>query len=307
MKKNILLFILTIILFSCKEKEQKNIQSDTLTSGTITISVDESFKPIIEEQLEVFHASYPDAHINVKYKTEADCINDLDDESIRMIIVTRELSQDEADSFQSAGQYIPRYRALAKDGVAVIMNKSNPDSLLTLGNIKDLLSKKGFKNHEPVFDGTGETSNYRFAVDSILKNQPMTSKVRGAKNNLAVIDYVANTPNAIGFVGVNWIGNYGDIEQNLLRDKITIASVQCIKCKETGKVAYLKPTQYNFATREYPLTRMLYAIVKETDSGLGSGFINFLTLERGQLIFRRAGMMPVQMPFIIRNVILNEK
>ena len=38
---------LSLLLFSCKEKKAQ--PADSATNGTIHISVDESFKPIIEE------------------------------------------------------------------------------------------------------------------------------------------------------------------------------------------------------------------------------------------------------------------
>ena len=40
--------------------------------------------------------------------------------------------------------------------------------------------------------------------------------------------------------------------------------------------------------------------------GLGSGFVNFLIYERGQLIFRRAYLWPAKMSFEIRTAGINE-
>jgi phosphate transport system substrate-binding protein len=60
-------------------------------------------------------------------------------------------------------------------------------------------------------------------------------------------------------------------------------------------------------TKRYPLIRGLYYILKENYSGLGSGFLNFLQYERGQLIFRRAYLGPSKIGFGIRNVKINEK
>jgi phosphate transport system substrate-binding protein len=45
--------------------------------------------------------------------------------------------------------------------------------------------------------------------------------------------------------------------------------------------------------------------LKENSPGLGSGFLNFLSLERGQLIFRRAFLVPAKMGFKKRNGLLN--
>jgi phosphate transport system substrate-binding protein len=51
----------------------------------------------------------------------------------------------------------------------------------------------------------------------------------------------------------------------------------------------------------------LYYVLKENYNGLGSGFVNFMKYERGQLIFRRAYLWPGIMDFNIRTVKLNEK
>jgi phosphate transport system substrate-binding protein len=70
---------------------------DTRAKGKINISADESFKPVIEAQVQVYEADYPDVKLNVHYKPEADCLNDLLVDSVRMIIVTRYISPDEKD------------------------------------------------------------------------------------------------------------------------------------------------------------------------------------------------------------------
>ena len=65
------------------------------SSGTIHISVDESFKPVIDSQIQVFEALYPKAKIIAEYKPEAECFKDLIKDSTRMIIVTRGLTDEE--------------------------------------------------------------------------------------------------------------------------------------------------------------------------------------------------------------------
>jgi len=87
-----LLIIVCFSLISCKTKIINPV-TDTLTSGTVHISVDESFRPVIDEQVKVFESSYPDAKIIVHYKPEADCLRDIIRDSLtRMVIVTRGLS-----------------------------------------------------------------------------------------------------------------------------------------------------------------------------------------------------------------------
>ena len=73
------LFLLIVVL-SCTQKGKKAkviLGDDTLTTGTIHISVDETFAPIIDSQIKVFMSQHPDAKIIPHYKPEADCIKDL--------------------------------------------------------------------------------------------------------------------------------------------------------------------------------------------------------------------------------------
>ena len=44
---------------------------DTPLKGTIHISVDETFKPVITEQIKIYESSYPNTHIIADYKSLA--------------------------------------------------------------------------------------------------------------------------------------------------------------------------------------------------------------------------------------------
>jgi phosphate transport system substrate-binding protein len=118
-----------------------------------------------------------------------------------------------------------------------------------------------------------------------------------------VLNYVASNTDAIGLVGISWIGNPEDTAQVNLLKKVKLAYVKCNVCVDTP---YVKPSQQSIITKRYPLVRALYYILKENYSGLGSGFTQFLNYERGQLVFRRAYLGP-KMDFEIRTVHINEK
>ena len=72
-----IVFAFLLLLNSCTsyEEEQKN-WPDTWKRGTIHISVDESFKPIIDAQVQVYEANQPGTKIIVHYKPEAECLKD---------------------------------------------------------------------------------------------------------------------------------------------------------------------------------------------------------------------------------------
>ena len=63
---------------------------------------------------------------------------------------------------------------------------------------------------------------------------------------------------------------------------------------------FAKPSQQTITFDQYPLVRGLYYVLKENYAGMGSRLIQFLSTERGQLIFRRASLVSVKINFDMR-------
>jgi phosphate transport system substrate-binding protein len=302
------LAIIAIVLVaaSCnlnKKKAKVIAGDDTINSGTIHISVDESFAPIIDSQIKVFMSLNPKARIIAHYKPEADCLKDMLNDSTRMIIITRGLSDDEELYYKDTLSFIPMHGRIATDAIAVITNNKAKDSLFSVAEIRGMLGGTSPYNYELVMDGLKATSTVRFLIDSVLRGQSLKGNVKAAKNSEGVINYVASSPNAIGFIGVSWIGNREDPAQMTFQKKVRLAALQCANCTEE---VYVRPYQANMAMKRYPLNRGLHYILKENYAGLGKGFVNFLTHEKGQLIFRRGYLVPDRMALQIRKANVTE-
>jgi len=300
------LYACMLVLYSsCVPQKNDQLLYDSPTHGTINISIDESFKPVMEEQIAMYEASFPGTDIIPHYKPEAECLRDLfKDTTNRAIIITRGLTEKEEKFLRDSLKYLPAWNAVATDAIAVVVNGKSQDTLFTLKRLEDQLRGRINRNQVIVFDGLNATSTVRFVVDSVLKGEKFdTSVVKAAPTSKDVLDYVAANENAIGLVGINWIGNPEIPEQVEMLKKVKIAYVDCILCADTP---YVKPMQQSIVTRRYPLVRGLYYVNKENYNGLGTGFVNFLKNERGQLIFKRAYLGTV-MQLEVRNVKLNEK
>lgn len=293
------IWIVCLLLFSRCGNQKKNTPSETTTSGRINISVDETFKPILDSQIQVFEALYPGARIIAHYKAEADCIKDLLNDSTRMIIITRALTAKEEKFMEEKLQFTPGQNNIASDAITVIVNNSCKDTVFDMADLRSLVKGTSGYKYKVVMDGLNATSTVRFVMDSLLKGQPFGANVVAATSSQGVIDYVANNPDAIGLVGVSWIGNKGDAAQLSFTGNVKVASVECTRC---NPVAYVKPYQANIALRRYPMVRDLFYILKENYNGLGSGFADFLVFEKGQLIFKRAYLWPTRMSFNIRKI-----
>lgn len=280
---------LLLVLSGCKSNKEKEKElQDTPYRGTITVSADESFKPVVDELVQVYESNHPNTKINVLYKPEAECFKDFGVDSIRMVIATRRYNTDEKAIMVDSLGVSPQSLIVARDAVAVIVNPAAQDSLFSMTDIKNILKGRFKKNLIPVFDGVKATSTVRFIIDSLLRGDSLTSSAVAARSSEGVIDYVSKNPDVVGFIGISWIGNPEDEEQLSFLKKVRVAGIESTY-KEGG---YVKAYQQNIYTKSYPMVRDLVYTLKENYKGLGYGFAGFMSGEIGQLIFRRAYLVP---------------
>ena len=275
------------------------IKQETPLSGTIHISVDESFKPVIDSQLKVFESSFPDAHILVDYKPEAACLRDLSNDSIRMVIVTRGLTLAEERFFRDTAKRQAISGLLAYDAVALVVNNHSRDTLMSMDEVRSLLEGNDKLKREAVMDGVSATSTVRYAIDSILKGNTLGKNVIAARSSPQVISYVSSHEGAVGFIGLNWIGDQDDSLELAFMKQVKVVAIKCDRCTDKP---FVYPFQANIVYGKYPMVRGLYYILKENWSGIGNNFVNFLVNERGQLIFKRAYLVPARMNFDVREM-----
>jgi phosphate transport system substrate-binding protein len=295
-------FIISALLFlvACNEQDAKKKKQEEINNSNLRISVDESFKPVIEEELKVFESAYPAARVFVEYKPEAECLRDLEKDSTKIVIISRELSRDETKYYNGKIGFKPEFSQVAKDAIAVIVNGQSADSSFTISELRQLLAGRGGDRLKVAIDGNTATSTVRYLKDSLLKGENFGKSITGAKNSEDLINYISATPSAVGFVGISWITNPQNAQQEQAIGKIKMALIECRNC-EAGTFA--RPSQQTITFKQYPLVRGLYYVLKENYPGLGSRFIEFLSTERGQLIFRRALLVPTQINFNRRRII----
>jgi phosphate transport system substrate-binding protein len=304
--KNLMLIITgTVLLASCgrgKDKDGKVL--DSPANGEITVAVDESFQQIIEAEKMAFEKTFPYTKINLIYKNEGEAVAMLLNEKARMAIVARELDASEKETFKRDDFRYKSYK-FAGDGIALITNKANKDTMITTQELEAMMkgTKKGYgksgKDIVLVFDGTS-SSNLTFLVDTFNIDRKMKVSFFAAKSNKEVIEYVKTHNNAMGVIGSNWISDGDDPTSLTFIRSINVLSVA--NKPNPTKDDYYQPFGYNLALKKYPLTRVIKLILREAHMGLGTGFVNYCTLEQGQLIVYKNGLIPLTQPLQIRQV-----
>lgn len=302
-KNNAWVLLFLFFVMGCTSyEEQRNQLPDTPDRGQISIAVDETFKPVMDELVQVYQSNHPQTKIEIEYKTEADCLRDALSDSVRLLFVTRRLSLEEKSLLSDSLRLNARSLVVARDAIAVIVHPNSPDTIFTMQEIKEILTGKYKKKLIPVFDGVKATSTVRFVVDSVLQGDSLTSTAMAARSSEGVVDFVAKNQGVIGFVGVGWVGNPEDSLQMSFLKKVKVAHLE----STNKKGAYVKAYQANIYAKRYPMVRDLVYVLKERHRGLATGFAHFVSGELGQLIFRRAYLAPAQKRLGIRPVKLNE-
>lgn len=299
----LLIGIFAFIFYSCQNNKSGKAL-DTPTTGIIPVGVDETLGPIFQDEVTVFESIYKGTGILPNYKPEVDLFNLLLKDSVHLIVASRQLTPREKQYFQSKTLF-PKETKIAVDGIALIINKSNKDSLITTESVRKILtgeikkwsdiypsSKLG--NIKVIFDNPS-SSTVQYLMRTLCKNAKLSSSnVAALKDNREVANYVSKTRNAIGIIGVSWISNHKDTTCVGFLDKIRVMAVSK-DAKATTENSF-QPYQAYLATQQYPLTRDIYMIVTDPHIGLASGFTSFVASDRGQRIILKSGILPATQP-----------
>ena len=301
------------LLWSCHSKP-KNGRTDTYSSGTMSFASDESFSPIIEEMREVIEHTYPQATIKPIYTNELDGINMLMKTKVWLTVASRRLRDSEVKNFADR-KLIARSIPIAYDGLALIVNNANPDTCISIKDIKRILGGEVTKwkevfpqsklgTFDVVFDNA-KSSTVHFCVDSILGGKPINSpNIEAVKKSEEVINYVSTHKDAIGIIGSNWLNDARDTTNVTFKKNIRVVSVS--RLDEATPMNSWKPYQYYIYNGNYPLVRTIYALLTDPRQGLPWGFSNFLQSPIGQKIIFKSGLLPARGNMAVREVVVSK-
>jgi phosphate transport system substrate-binding protein len=305
-----------MLLFLSNCNQGNKGPNDTPTQGKIHIAVDEAFLPIIGSNITAFQALYPRAKVIPHYVSEDKAFELLLQDSVRMVVSSRDFTEEER-AFFKAKTITPKSAKIATDALGVVLHLSNPDSMLTGPQLKEILTGKDFlwknlsgkgisKKPILVLDKPG-TSNYHSVLKKLgLSEADIKLEKVFAGGDREIINHVNLHPEAIGFMGVNWISDPEDPTQTRFRNGIRVAYLMSDSVEQLLKTnpmsvdeSYFQPLQAYLAQGFYPLTRDVIVASREAKSGLGTGFTAWLTSDKGQRIILKAGLLPATMPIRI--------
>jgi len=298
------LFFIAVV--SCLLACSNNMDGkNTNSSGEVEIYIEESFRPLFETSIYTFEGQKPLAKIHAHYTSEAQVFDAFLTKKTSTICVSHDFSPEEKQSLLQHHNVEVRSDKVAIDALALIVHPDNPDTLMTVNRLIDILN-----GHDTLWAGTDKKINIVFDqahsanfyyLQKLANLSELPSNVYALNSNEAVIEHVKEHPRSMGVIGVNWISDEQSPTTFQFLSDIRVMSVAKNELQE-----YVKPYQaYIYEgyhhQKSYPLVREIWLINKAGKTTLNAGFVNFMLGEKGQLIVARSSLVPANMPTRIVN------
>ena len=313
---------LSLLLASCSKGKKSNRSA---VNGMCKVMCDESFKNILDDEIQVFEFSYKDATVLARYIDESAALDSLLNENTDLIITYRDLTPNQKKILKGQGRAY-RSRRIAVDAVALIVNTANDIDYLSMNDIQDIMTGKSTKwgqvyptvlKDEPikvVFD-KNRSGVLHYMKDKFNDGKDLPIEFFAQGSSQEVFDIVKKTRNAIGIIGVSWITTdmkstaatieerYAELENGSNQQETKFTSeVKVLGVRTEDKITDYKPYQAYIFDGSYPLTREIFAIDASPLGTVYHDFFVFLTGSIGQKIILQTGISPAAVPVRIVNV-----
>lgn len=251
---------------------------------TIKISGSTTVLPIIQKAADQYMTTHANADIQISGGGSGAGIQAIGTKTVDIGMSSREVTADEKAKYPS---FV--ITTVAQDGIAVIVNPANGIQHISLDQVRDIYlgtittwnemsgaTVPGTSNRIVVIGRDSASGTRSYFDESILEKKTPTKQMLEKNSNGAVLQTVAQTPGAIGYVSIGFVSK--DVKALPIwfnADRIVAPSLATIK------------------DRSYPVSRDLYVITNGQPSGLASDFIRFILSPEGQKIVAEEGYVTV--------------
>lgn len=174
---------------------------------------------------------------------------------------------------------------VAKDGLSVYVNDTNPVQELTLeqlkniytGNITNWKQVGGQDAKIILYSRENNSGTYVYFKDHILEGEDFVPYAQNMPGTAAVVNAVSKDKNGIGYGGAA----YGK-------------GIKFLKIKTDAKSPGFEPTPENIRSGDYPISRFLYIYTRTRPTGEIKKYIDWILSDEGQSIITKVGYFPIR-------------
>ena len=245
-------------------------QTETLTlTGSTTVL------PIAQAVADAYMQAHPEANIQVSGGGSGVGIQAIINKKVDIGMSSADVS-----AAQQAQDSDMNIITIAHDGIAIIVNPANSIQSISLDQVKAIYNGSitswsslpgagvANSNNQIVLVGRDSSSGTRTYFDSsVMKGTNDSLTMHEDNSNGAVLQEVAQTPGAIGYISIGYLDNTVKALPIKLANGTTIA-----------------PTVATVKDKTYPIHRDLYMITNGQPTGLAQDYLTYLLSADGQKI-----------------------
>jgi len=183
--------------------------------------------------------------------------------------------------FQTRGHTVP----IARDGLAVYLNASNPVQELSMPQLKEIYTGKvtnwkqvGGKDAPIVlYSRENSSGTYQYFKDTVLLQKDYSPRAQTLQGTAAVVNAVSKDPNGIGYGGAAYA-----------------KGIKFAKVRKGATGPAFEPNLTTVRSGQYPITRFLYFYLRSAPKGTAKQFIDYALSPEGQRLVSAVGYFPVK-------------
>jgi phosphate transport system substrate-binding protein len=290
MKRVLSFFLLTsFLIISCGSSS-----TDTTSDSPAQYIENKGSDTIVNLALawaEKYQAEHTDVRISVTGGGSGTGIAALINGTVDIANASRKIKDEEIAEAQSKGVE-PLEHIIARDAIAVIVNRENPVNELTLQQIADIYSGKITNWSEvggddrPIVKLSRETNSgtHVYFLETVLRLGNKEDKTLFSTDTLllpsseGIISEVRSNPNAIGYDGLGYVPD----------------DLKMIAIAEEAGGEYVLPAIATVNDKTYPIARDLYMYTDGEPTGVVKEYLDWLLSPKAQEIVAELGFVPVK-------------
>ena len=254
-------------------------------AGTISVKGSDTMVVLGQRWAEEYMKKHPTTSIQVTGGGSGTGISALINGTTEVCEASRSMKDTEKAQLKEKTGALPEEITVAKDGLSVYLNDSNPLGELTMDQLKAIFTGK-ITNWKDVGGPDGKiipysrensSGTYVFFKEHVLGNADYTPRAQAMPGTAAVVNAVARDGHSIGYGGAAYA-----------------KGIKVIKIKKDSAAAGVAPTDATVKNGTYPLSRPLFFYLRSKPADEIKAFVDWVLSAEGQAVVLKVGYFPVK-------------
>jgi phosphate transport system substrate-binding protein len=255
------------------------------TAGTLSVKGSDTMVVLGQRWAEEYMKKNPGTAIQVTGGGSGTGISALINGTTEICEASRSMKDAEKAQLKEKTGALPEEITVAKDGLSVFLNASNPLNELTMDQLKAIFTGK-ITNWKDVggadakiipYSRENSSGTYVFFKEHVLGNADYTPRAQAMPGTAAVVNAVSKEGFSIGYGGAAYA-----------------KGIKVIKIKKDAAALGVAPSDATVKNGTYPLSRPLFFYLRGKPAGEIKSFIDWVLSADGQAIVLKVGYFPVK-------------